>query len=198
MKETNEIIAEVANRLGEHIKEKIERTLSPLNVLNYIVEKKGEPVLTYNDIYDPNGHDVKDTCYGVYVSHKNEHLGFSAPAGTGELMAMEKSADGELFSAAADDFLDFFSIDMEDYNKKRLEFTNHFLKAIDENLAYESVKKMLMNEIMKNIATTIPFAEMIHAYSKEEVGEYHDTYDGQTYVEDCRAAANKAAEERGE
>lgn len=55
MKETNEIIAEVANRLGEHIKEKIERTLSPLNVLNYIVEKRGEPVLTYNDIYDPNG-----------------------------------------------------------------------------------------------------------------------------------------------
>ena len=198
MKETNEIITEVANRLGEHIKEKIERTLSPLNVLNYIVEKRGEPVLTYNDIYDPNGHDVKDTCYGVYVSHKNEHLGFSAPAGTGELMAMEKSTDGELFNTAADDFLDFFSIDMEDYNKKRLEFTNHFLKAIDENLDYESVKKTLMNEIMKNIATTIPFAEMIHAYSKEEVGEYHDTYDGQTYVEDCRAAANKAAEERGE
>lgn len=113
-------------------------------------------------------------------------------------MAMEKSADGELFSAAADDFLDFFSIDTEEYNKKRLEFTNHFLKAIDENLDYESVKKTLMNEIMKNIATTIPFAEMIHAYSKEEVGEYHDTYDGQTYVEDCRAAANKAAEERGE
>lgn len=198
MKETNEIIAEVANRLGEHIKGKIEKTLSPLNVLNYIVEKMGEPVLTYDNIYDPNGHDVKDTCYGVYVSHKNEHLGVSAPAGTGELMAMEKSADGELFSAAADDFLDFFSIDMEEYNKKRLEFTNHFLKAIDENLDYESVKKTLMNEIMKNIATTIPFAEMVHAYSKEEVGEYHDTYDGQNYVEDCRAAANKAAEERGE
>ena len=196
MKETNEIITEVANRLGEHIKEKIERTLSPLNVLNYIVEKRGEPVLTYNDIYDPNGHDVKDTCYGVYVSHKNEHLGFSAPAGTGELMAMEKSADGELFSAAADDFLDFFSIDMEDYNKKRLEFTNHFLKAIDENLDYESVKKTLMNEIMKNIATTIPFAEMIHAYSMEEVGRFHNDYDGQNYVEDCRTAADKADDEK--
>ena len=191
MKETNEIITEVANRLGEHIKEKIERTLSPLNVLNYIIEKRGEPVLTYNDIYDPNGHDVKDTCYGVYVSHKNEHLGFSAPAGTGELMAMEKSADGELFSTAADDFLDFFSIDMEDYNKKRLEFTNHFLKAIDENLDYESVKKTLMNEIMKNIATAIPYADIVNAYPMEEVGEYHNAYEGQCYVEDCREADNR-------
>ena len=190
MKETNEIITEVAIRLGEHIKEKIEKTLSPLNVLNYIVEKRGEPVLTYNNTYDPNGHDAKDPCYGVCVSHKNEHLGFSAPAGTGELMAMEKSADGELFSAAADDFLDFFSIDMEDYNKKRLEFANHFLKAID------SVKKTLMTEIMKNIITTIPFAEMIHVYSMEEVGRFHNDYDGQNYVEDCRTAADKADDEK--
>lgn len=187
--ETKDIISAVANRLGEHIKKQIEQTLTPLNVLNYMVEKRGAPVLTYEKKFRPND-EWRDECYGVFVTHDEEHLGMTAPAGTGVLMTLEKSCNNDaLFSSDARDYLDYYSADKKEYEEQQLNFANHFLGAM--GLDYECLKAEIMAEMMKSIAATIPYADMVSAYPMEEVGAYHNGYDGQCYIEDCREADNR-------
>lgn len=177
----------ISRVIAEHIGKAIADALAPINILTYAVSQYGCPVMTYNNPFDPHGKDVKDVCYGVYIDTHADVCGTTTPKVVGKLVALLKCDSGEVNDAYAEDFVDFFSADFDEYEKNCESFARHFLNAV--GCDYDAAKEEIRKSVITELAKAIPYAEMITAYPKSEVGEYHETYDGQNYVEECRCSA---------
>jgi len=167
--------------IAEHIGKVISHALEPINILTYAVSQYGCPVMSYNNPFDPQG---KDVCYGVYVDTHADEYAQTATKAVGKLVALLKCDSGEVDEAYAEDFVDFFTAEHDEFEKNCESFARHFLRAV--GCDYDTAKDEIRKSVITELAKAIPYAEMITAYPKSEVGEYHETYDGQNYVEECR------------
>lgn len=180
--ERNKMAAEIADSISDFLRGYIETILSPTTILTYAASMHGKPIITYNNTFKESEGD-SSCVYGVYADKDKLHS-TCKPA---ELMTMEQVCNsGELFGVDVDDYLSAHSNPLVkgDYENVALRFSNHFLNAI--GLDYEGLKKNVVAELAKCIVKSIPYKDIIKAYPMEELGEYHEDYDGQEYIDDCR------------
>ncbi len=168
--DTNPIIKSISSG----IKSAIRNELLPLSLLRHALSDRQAPFFRLDKPFTYIGMDA--ACFGVYVDGRD-----------GVLYAMLKRAEIETIEVStASDFIRWCTNENADYEQIANEFLLHFLP---DNIVLDELTTAVRNAVLRGIADSVPYADMVMAYRLVEVGNYHNSYYGQEYIEGCREIA---------
>lgn len=145
---------ETAKFIADRMYGNIEKILDPIGVLTFVANASRSPIFSLKNPFDicDGKEERTDLAFEVTIDENMVDLS----SGLNSLIAVIRNTDdNEIFTADVETYIDSWTIDLAEYNKKKDEFANHFLnEAGFESIA--NLQQEIMSRIVKEFFKLLP------------------------------------------